>query len=295
MIAPGKYSTANAFRIALETRLKKVANDEQIDLQRLRRLVAFDRLLARIFHSEQTQLVLKGGYAMELRMKEARTTKDIDFIIEDPKSFLRPDMPLKETIREELQEHVSGDFEDFFVFMIGMPMMDIDAAPYGGARYPVDARLDGRTFVKFHVDVAVGDVVLTPLESIKTRDWLGFAGINPPTVAILSKEQQFSEKLHSYTMTKRGVPNSRVKDLVDMVLFMQQGELDQEKMKNSIAVTFARRKTHEVPEDIAPPADHWRPVFEKLAHDCGLNIDIDGAFKVLKTFYANLKITDNLP
>ena len=290
MIAPGKYSTANAFRIALETRLKKVANDEQIDLQRLRRLVAFDRLLARFFQSEQTQWVLKGGYAMELRMKEARTTKDLDFIIEDPKSFLRPDMSLKETIREELQEHVSGDLEDFFVFMIGMPMMDIDAAPYGGARYPVDARLDGRTFVKFHVDVAVGDVVLTPLESIKTRDWLGFAGIDSPTVAILSKEQQFSEKLHSYTMTNRGVPNSRVKDLVDMVLFIQQGELDQEKMKNSIAVTFARRKTHEVPEDIALPSDHWRPVFEKLARDCGLNIDIDGAFKVLKTFYANLKI-----
>ena len=28
--------------------------------------------------------------------------------------------------------------------------MDLDAAPYGGARYPVESRLDGRAFVKFH-------------------------------------------------------------------------------------------------------------------------------------------------
>lgn len=138
MIVPRKYSTANAFRIALETRLKQIAKKEQTDLQRLRRLVAFDRLLARICQSEQTQWVLKGGYAMELRMKSARTTKDIDFIIEDPKSLFRPDMSLKEILREELQEQVSGDLKDFFVFMIGLPMMDIDAAPYGGARYPVD-------------------------------------------------------------------------------------------------------------------------------------------------------------
>ena len=67
MIAQRKYSTANAFRIALETRLKQIANNEQTDLQRLRRLVAFDRLLARIFQSGQTQWVLKGGSKVDMQ------------------------------------------------------------------------------------------------------------------------------------------------------------------------------------------------------------------------------------
>jgi len=43
--------------------------------------VAFDRLLARLFHVGPPLAlpwVLKGGYAMELRIKAARTTKDID-------------------------------------------------------------------------------------------------------------------------------------------------------------------------------------------------------------------------
>ena len=38
MITPRKYSTAKAFRVALEARLKQIANSEHIDLQRLRRL-----------------------------------------------------------------------------------------------------------------------------------------------------------------------------------------------------------------------------------------------------------------
>lgn len=76
-----RYATAAAFRRALEDRLKDTARREGVDLQRLRRQVAFDRLLARLFQAGQPLAlpwVLKGGYAMELRIKSARTTNDID-------------------------------------------------------------------------------------------------------------------------------------------------------------------------------------------------------------------------
>src|SRR5437879_12856984 len=78
---PKRYATAAAFRMALEDRLQDIARKEGVDLQRLRRQVAFDRLLARLFQAAQPPAlpwVLKGGYAMELRIKTARTTKDID-------------------------------------------------------------------------------------------------------------------------------------------------------------------------------------------------------------------------
>jgi hypothetical protein len=78
---PKRYLTAAAFRRALEDRLQDIAGNEGVDLQRLRRQVAFDRLLARLFRTEQPRAlpwVLKGGYAMELRIRAARTTKDID-------------------------------------------------------------------------------------------------------------------------------------------------------------------------------------------------------------------------
>jgi hypothetical protein len=81
-----QYKTAGAFRTALETRLQMRAQQERTDLQRLRRQVAFDRFLARLFPQESKGThpwVLKGGYAMELRIRSARTTKDIDLAIHD--------------------------------------------------------------------------------------------------------------------------------------------------------------------------------------------------------------------
>ena len=43
--------------------------------------------------------------------------------------------------------------------------MDLTAAPYGGARYSVEAHMDGRIFARFHIDTGVGDVILQPLET----------------------------------------------------------------------------------------------------------------------------------
>lgn len=42
------YNTGAAFRTALEDRLGKIAFEEGVDLQRIRRQVSFDRLLARL-------------------------------------------------------------------------------------------------------------------------------------------------------------------------------------------------------------------------------------------------------
>ena len=71
MPSPRTYTTAGAFRRGLEERLKRVSLTDQIDLNRLRRQVSFDRLLGRLFREEPAPWVLKGGYALELRFKAA--------------------------------------------------------------------------------------------------------------------------------------------------------------------------------------------------------------------------------
>ena len=76
-----KYASAAAFRVALEDRLKTMAQEESLDLQRVRRQAAFDRLLCRLFARPDAPWLLKGGYAMELRLKTARTTRDIDLAL----------------------------------------------------------------------------------------------------------------------------------------------------------------------------------------------------------------------
>lgn len=153
-----KYASGAALRTALEERLKRASREEGIDLQRLRRQVAFDRFLARLSQSPNTNWVLKGGYAMELRFRTARTTKDLDFTVRVA--------PARNTdiLLTQLQDAGAADLGDFFTFRIGEATMDLDGAPYGGTRHPVECMMNGRTFAKFHLDVGAGDVVVDPLE-----------------------------------------------------------------------------------------------------------------------------------
>ena len=139
---------------------------------------------------------------MELRFQTARTTKDLDFTVRVAPAG-RDDILLK-----QIQDAGAVDLGDFFSFRIGEAMMDLDGAPYGGARYPVESLMGGRTFVKFHLDVGIGDVVLDPLEQAHMRDWLGFAGILPPAVPMIQREQQFVEKLHAYTLPRTDAQQS---------------------------------------------------------------------------------------
>lgn len=166
-----KYATAGAFRRALEDRLQAIAKKEGVDLQRLRRQVAFDRLLVRLFKGgdpKRLPWVLKGSYAMELSLKAARTTKDIDLTMHSVFGpARRKGEGQKQTILTRLQDIAARNCGDFFVYTVGEFISDLDAAPYGGARYPVESRLDGRIFVGVHVDVGLGDAVMEPVEQSK--------------------------------------------------------------------------------------------------------------------------------
>lgn len=142
------YSTAFAFRRALEDRLNAASKAESVDLQRMRRQVAFDRMLVRLFAEGNPPWRLKGGYALELKLSVARTTRDLDL-------GLSAGMPPGEQLLEALQTAAAKGAGDFFVYVIGEPMMDLDGAPYGGSRHPVECSLDGRLFARFHLDVGM--------------------------------------------------------------------------------------------------------------------------------------------
>ena len=58
MMKNKKYQTAGALLAALSERLKKKSQKEGLDIQRLRRQVAFDRLLLRLFSKTSSPWVL---------------------------------------------------------------------------------------------------------------------------------------------------------------------------------------------------------------------------------------------
>jgi hypothetical protein len=286
--SPRKYASASAFRVALEERLKRLAQEESLDLQRVRRQASFDRLLCRLFARPDAPWLLKGGYAMELRLKTARTTRDIDLALK------RLPVPSADwdanatNILEALREAGQLDLQDFFIFVFGNATQDLDAAPYGGARFPVDTRLAGRTFVKFHLDVSTGDVLREPYESLSGRDWLGFAGIASAIFPAVSPEEQFAEKLHAYTLPRVGRENTRVKDLVDLVLLIERTKLNGARLPKAIRETFQRRNTQGIPPTLIRPPASWSKLFAEMAAECGLEPDMGKHFTVVEQFFNRL-------
>jgi hypothetical protein len=154
-----KYQTASGMRTALEERLNRTAKDKGLDIMRLRRHVAFDRFLSRLFSGKTGDLILKGGYALELRLENARTTKDIDISFKGDLGGIWTDQTSADpkALQDFLQKFVTLDSGDFMEFTIGNAVLDLENAPYGGYRFPIEARMAGRIFIKFEIDVAAGD------------------------------------------------------------------------------------------------------------------------------------------
>ena len=85
-------------------------------------------------------------------------------------------------------------------------------------------------------------------------------------------EQQFAEKIHAMTVDRGERENSRVKDLVDVLLLIKTG-LDKERVSTSLKNTFRRRDETPIPRHSPNLPDSWRQPFNQMAAECGLEED----------------------
>jgi len=274
----GSYKTPQAFRAALEMRLNDAAQNQGVDLQRLRRSVAFERLLARLFSPPDPPWLLKGGYALELRLQEpARSTLDMDLSVPNPGHLSDPAEQSTNaihvmTVYAHLQQIAGQDLEDGFEFLIERPRQDPIKSPYGGIRCSVSTRVAGRIFERFPLDIGLGDAVVEAPEWVEGNTLLEFAGIRPAQVALYPITQQIAEKIHAYTFPWQDRDNTRVKDLVDLVLLVRLEQLEPERIKRALQATFKTRDTHPLPDRLPTPPLEWEEPYAALAEELGLPI-----------------------
>lgn len=290
MKGESRYAGAAALRQSLEERLNASARERGLDVQRLRRQVAFDRFLARVASEPRMEFALKGGYALELRLKHARTTKDIDISLRVAPGTGGSALVGPEWIQDRFQAAAAADPGDYFEFFIGVAGKEIGNAPAAGWRLPVEVRLAGREFIRFSLDVVMGDPWLEPHERIAAPDWLGFAGIEAPRLPVISREQQFAEKLHAYTLSRR-IVNSRVKDLVDLLLLLRLRGLSARNIRRAAEATFRQRGTHPFPPSFPLPDAGWNAPFRRLARECGLDVAFSEAVDEVSSYCERNRLT----
>ncbi len=275
-----RYATSEAFRAALEDRLKNRAADTGTALDRLRRRVVFERLLARLEVAMPGQWVVKGAMALEIRLSDrARRTKDIDLAFREDTADLH----------ERLVDALTVDpFGDGFQFLVALPKpLGTDEAGRPGLGFGVDARLAGRGFERVTMDVVERpeEIAATVREVFPTL--VDFAGLPPVSVEVIEPRQHFAEKLHAYTKDYGERANSRSRDLPDMVLLIESGLTPDGELYDVVKHVFDTRNTHSIPADLPDAPALWARSYEELTRDLDVGPrTLDEAVQAVREFWA---------
>lgn len=271
-----RYATASAFRTALEQRLLTAARQTNVPVVRLRKLVVFERLLARLIVVSQGRWILKGALALDFRLSSGfRTTQDMDLVRSDDEGSATADFIAAQVV----------DLQDHFSFVVQRTAR-LDAATEGAAvRYHAHAELAGRTFEDVIVDVGFGDPLVTAPDLVTGPGLLGFAGIDPIEVPVLPVEQQIAEKVHAYTRQYiGGRHSSRVKDLVDLVLIRSHVALQARSLRFALLTVFEHRGSHRLPAKLPLPPPEWGPPYRKMASLVGLSPELWDGHRLAAAF-----------
>lgn len=283
-----RYASAGAFREALERRLNESSRQTGTNLERLRRRVAVERLLVRLAADGDTRWILKGGMGLEIRfLDRARATRDVDLAAAD-------DLATAQAARRRLARAVGRDGDgDLFAFSVGEARpISPDEAGRAGWRLPVLCTLDGREFSRLRVDVVARTAEVAATEVVDLPDVLAFAGVPTAGIETVGADQHFAEKLHAYTRTySGGRENTRVKDLVDLVLLIEVGLKPSTRLREVVAHVFSVRGTHPVPDSLPAPPAAWAVPYREMAGSVGLTSGRTApeGFAVLSRFWAEAR------
>lgn len=257
-----RYRDAGAFRQALEQRLRTRAAGDGARLARDRKRVAFDRLLARLNETAPDRWLLKGGFALDLRLSDrARATRDIDIDWQ----------AAEEELFDTLIEAAAFRTDDHFTFQVertGTPPERLG----GSHRFRVNATLADRLFETFLLDVGLPSEPVAEHDTLTTPDLLSFADIDPVEVPAIPLERQIAEKLHAYTRRYgNDQPSTRAKDLIDIVLMSELASFDFNRLREVIVRLFEARATHDLPASVPAPPSEWAVAYRVLAEEVGLD------------------------
>lgn len=260
------YASAHSLRTALEHRLLTTAAETGIGIDRLRRRVMFQRIVARLDSAEPGLWVLKGGMALEVHLHDAaRLTKDIDLGLREP--AIDPDQ-----MHERLIDALAADADnDRFQFRAGKPrLLRNDGAGLPTWRSRIDARLAGRTFGAVSLDISPRPHELTVTEHLALPNARHFAEIPDRTIETIGIHRHAAEKLHALSRTYQDRENSRVRDLVDIALLSEHDLLDLAQVAAQARAVWSERETAD-PQAVPPalPAS-WPERYQRIADEHGL-------------------------
>lgn len=261
-------------RERLEKTLARVAREQGLDQERLRRWVSFLAMcgvLERAIHDGILgRYFLKGGVAMELRFANAaRATKDLDLGLDGDRAYRL----------SSFADALELAFDEF-TFRLRPQPRHMELAD----TVRVEVAIQYKTRSWQTVDVDLGPPGLLDADPVNPAI-VGLAEMGLPVtspVRCLNLNEQVAQKLHACTGPASA---GRARDILDILLIDALGKLDYTQTRAAVERVFAERTTHPLPSTFTlPPA--WRLELESLASS--LDSPVKGADQIAERFQSVL-------
>lgn len=276
--SPG-FRSPEALLASATARAGTAAQQGTLTKDQLLRQFEFSRLLARIYHAESGEnWVLKGGLSALVRIPGGRATRDMDLLYRATEDDL-------DNAVAEFKVMIAVDLGDHFRFKVASE----EAIPAKTHQPGVAGRsLSVSVFCsKWRPNITidlVAENALTEQPERAVAESLPVPGITPPTVQLYPLVDHIADKVSAtHTVYPGGRRSSRIRDMVDLVLFALTQTVDGAGLKRALAARSARvqhRATFDAPAD-------WRDRYPSQARRLPLladHQDFDVALALLSDF-----------
>ena len=244
--------------------VKEAARRSSMDTNRAIAGFYFHRLLCRVFSEPASPFILKGGLGVLARTTDARYTRDIDLTT----SSLDIDAAV-----EELKILASKDLGDFVSFgYISCNPIKAEDEYREGRTVSFDVFLGAKRIQTVSVDLVADEIDCGEPDRISPADRVELAGIASCDYLVYPVERAMADKVCGIAERHGGKPSSRVKDLVDIVVYARNVAFDYESLSSVLKTEISARKLALRRVFSVPPewGDAQARQYGKLAEQAGI-------------------------
>ena len=244
--------------------VKEAAKTSPLDTNLAIRGFYYHRLLCRVFSEDKSSFVLKGGLGMLARTIDARATRDADLATYT--------LDIDEAL-DELRRLASKDLGDFVSFQYeGVVPIRAEDEYREGYKVSFTAYLGMRAIQKISVDLVADSIPCDNPDLVHPADRIEIEGLSSCDYPIYPVARAIADKVSGILETHDGRASSRVKDLVDLVIYLRNDSFGKAELRDALKREMAMRHLNlggvfKVPEQ-------WRhdysPVYASLARKARL-------------------------
>lgn len=249
---------------ALEMAVTAAARTSDMDTGRAAADFYLHRLLCRVFSRPDSPFLLKGGQSMLARTPNARVTRDIDLLAE------ADDLEVALT---ELKGLASIDLDDFmtFEFARAEPIKAEDEYR-SGLKVTFVPTLGGRKRQRVSVDLVIDQIPCAEPDVITPANRIEVEGVPTFDYRVYPVVNSLADKACAMLETHGGRPSSRVKDLVDVLVYETTTDIDGNELTRWLRLEAGARKLV-LPMCLTVPDvwyTHYASSYRKMVGQTGL-------------------------